>query len=189
MPVGATNFGDYINSAKSAGADVALGQMVPPDAIALWKQMKALGYAPKIATCEKCGSGDWWPGALGPVAEGTLTSDIWTRGLGGPQAESVVKALREKYKGKVLTGAVASHTVVNVLADAIERAGSTDPEAINAEIGKTDKVYGVGHVKFTVNHGAPVPPIMLQWQNGQAVLVYPKSAETAALEAPMLGLK
>jgi branched-chain amino acid transport system substrate-binding protein len=189
MPVGTINFADYINSAKSAGAEIALGQMVPPDAIALWKQMKALGYAPKIASCEKCGSGDWWPGVLGPVAEGTLTSDIWVRGLGGPQATAVVKALGEKYKGKVLTGAVASHTVFNVMVDAIVRAGSTNPEAINAEIAKTDQLYGIGHVKFTVNHGSPVPPIMLQWQKGQALRVYPRDETSAVLEVPMLGLQ
>jgi len=189
MPVGTSNFSDYINAAKSAGAEIALGQVGPPDGIALWKQMKALGYSPKIASCEKCGSGDWWPGALGPIAEGTLTSDIYDRGLGGPQAEAVIKALGDKYKGKVFTAAVTSHTVVNVLADAIERAQSTDPDAINAELAKTDKTYSIGHVKFTAGHGAPVAPIMLQWQHGQVVRVYPTGAGSAPLEAPMPGLQ
>lgn len=189
MPVGTTNFAEYINSAKDAGAEIALGQMVPPDAITLWKQMKALGYAPKISTCEKCGSGDWWPGALGPVAEGTLTSDVWVRGLGGPGADAVVAALGEKYKGKVLSGAILSHTVVNVVADAIARAGSTEADAVNAEIAKTDGAYAIGPVKFTVNHAAPLTPIMLQWQDGAAVRVYPKDEGSATLEVPMAGLQ
>lgn len=189
MPVGTTNFAEYINSAKEAGAEIVLGQMVPPDAITLWKQMKALGYKPKIASCEKCGSGDWWPGALGDVAEGTLTTDVWVIGLGGPGVGSVVKALGETYKGKVLSGAVLSHTVVNVVVDAIKRAGSTDADAINAEIAKTDGDYAVGHVKFRVNHGAPIPPIMQQWQGGKAVLVYPQNDKAAELQVPGKGLQ
>ena len=189
MPVGTTNFAEYINSAKDADAEIALGQMVPPDAITLWKQMKALGYKPKIATREKCGSGDWWPGALGPVAEGTLTSDVWVRGLGGPEAEVVAQALGDTYKGKVLTGAILSHTVVNVVKDAIERAGSTDPDAINAEIAKTDGEYAIGPVKFTINHGAPLEPIMQQWQDGEAVMVYPVGGDSAELQVPAKGLQ
>ncbi len=189
MPVGTTNFAEYINFAKQAGAEIALGQMVPPDAITLWKQMKALGYGPKLASCEKCGSGDWWPGALGDVAEGTLTSDVWVRGLGGPGVGGVVAALGEKHKGKVLSGAVLSHTVVNVVVDAIERAGTLEADAVNAEIAKTDGDYAIGHVAFTVNHGAPLPPIMQQWQGGEAVQVYPVGAASADLQAPAKGLQ
>lgn len=189
MPVGTTNFADYINKAKEANAEIVLGQMMPTDAITMWKQMKALSYKPKIATCEKCGSGDWWPGALGPVAEGTLTSDVWVRGIGGPGIEAVVAALGEKHKGKVLSAAVCSHTVVNVVADAIKRAGGVDADALNAEFGKTDGDYSVGHVKFTVNHGAPLTPIMQQWQNGEAVLVLPTGGTAVALQAPAQGLQ
>ena len=55
----------------------------------------------------------------------------------GPRAE-VTKALGEKWKGKQLTGAVAAYTNVQVLADALQRAGSTDAKALNAAIAKTD---------------------------------------------------
>lgn len=175
VPMGTTNWSTHVNGAKAAGAEIVLGQMIPPDAIALWKQMKALGFKPKMATCEKCGSGQFWIDALGPVADGTMTADVWLRGMGGPGAAEVTQALGDKYKGKQLTGAVMAYTAVQVLADALQRAGSTEPKALNEAIGKTDGNFAVGKVKFTVGHAAPVPSLMLQWQNGQPVQVVPKS--------------
>ena len=180
VPMGTTNWATHVNGAKAAGAEIVLGQLIPPDAIALWKQMKALGYAPKMATCEKCASGDFWIGALGPVADGTMTADVWMRGQGGPGAEEVTKALGDKWKGKQLTGAVMAYTAVQVLVDSLQRAGSTDPKAINDAIAKTDGNFAVGKVKFTVGHAAPVPSMMLQWQKGNPVRVVPKDVPVLA---------
>ncbi|MEY2771198.1 MAG: hypothetical protein RIQ38_1617 [Pseudomonadota bacterium] len=180
VPMGTTNWASHVNGARNAGADIVLGQMIPPDAIALWKQMKALGYKPKMVTCEKCGSGQFWVDALGPIADGTMTADVWVRGMGGPGAAEVTRALGEKWKGKQLTGAVMAYTAVQVLTDAIQRAGSTDAKAINDAIGKTDGQFAIGPVKFTLGHAAPVPSLMIQWQNGEAKRIVPKDAPVIA---------
>lgn len=185
MPMGTVNFSTHIARAKAEGAEIVLGQMVPPDAIALWKQMKALNYSPKMATCEKCASGDFWIAALGPVADGTMTADVWVRGMGGPGAEQVVAALGDKWKGKQLTGAVTSYSVVQVLADALQRAGTTEPEALNAAIARTDGDFAIGKVKFSLGNAAPIPSLMLQWQNGEPVRIVPGDAPVLA---PMPGL-
>lgn len=173
VPMGTTNWATHVNAAKAAGADIVLGQMIPPDAIALWKQMKALGYKPKMATCEKCGSGQFWVDALGPLADGTMTADVWVRGMGGPGAAEVTQALGEKWKGKQLTGAVMAYTAVQVLADALQRAGTTEARAVNDAIAKTDGRFAIGPVKFTVGHAAPVPSLMIQWQGGEPRRVVP----------------
>lgn len=174
VPLGTTNWSTHVNGAKAAGAEIVLGQMIPPDAIALWKQMKALGFKPKMATCEKCGSGQFWIDALGPVADGTMTADVWVRGMGGPGAAEVTQALGDKWKGKQLSGAVLAYTAVQVLADALQRAGSTDPKALNDAIGRTDGQFAAGQVKFSLGRAAPLPSVMLQWQAGQPVRVVPK---------------
>jgi len=49
FPVGTTDYSVFVNDARAKAADVVLAQMIPPDGFALWKQMKGLGYAPKIA--------------------------------------------------------------------------------------------------------------------------------------------
>lgn len=189
VPIGTTNFGSQIEEAKKSGAEIVLGQMIPPDAIALWKQMKALGYAPKIATCEKCGSGDWWPGALGPVADGTLTSDVWAPELGGPGTDIVMSGVGSKYHGKVLSSAALAYTAAYVVMDAITQAQSLDGAAINAAIAKTDKDYAVGRIKFAEDHGTRLVPTMEQWQNGALVRILPAGKGAVAIVAPAKGLQ
>lgn len=188
VPVGTTNFGDYINGAKDAGAEILLGQMGPPEAIAAFKQMKALGFAPKVAICERCAAGGWWPAALGDVAEGTLTTDVWVPGRGGPGADEVYAALGDRFSGLIMTTAVLADTVVHITADAIERAGSLDPDAINAAIAQTNGEYSIGHVEFTLGHAAPLQPLTLQWQDGVQQMVFPVEEGAHELAAPMPGL-
>ena len=70
----------------------------------------------------------------------------------------------------------------------MEAAGSADPAAVNAAIGKTDKDYVVGHVKFTTGKGersAILPAFMLQWQSGDLQVVYPKDRATADMIYPI----
>ena len=72
FPVGTTNFSSQIDAAKSAQAQVLIAQMIPPDAFALWKQMKALNYQPVVAFCEKCGNSSAWHQVLADVGEGPM---------------------------------------------------------------------------------------------------------------------
>jgi branched-chain amino acid transport system substrate-binding protein len=186
FPVGTTSYSSFINKAKSAGAQIVIAQMVPPDGIALWKQMKSLNYSPKLAFCEKCGASSGWLKALGPLAEGTGVFLSFTPD--NPEGKSTVDALRQKFPATAdLSIAVNADTAAQVLFDAIRAAGSTDPDKVNDAIGKTDKTYASGPVKFTDN-AAPLKTNMLQWQGDDTVQVYPE-VEGKKLEAPIKGLR
>src|SRR6266852_2869413 len=87
FPVGTTNFSSQIAAAKAANAQVLIAQMIPPDAITLWKQIKALGYRPVTAFCEKCGDAGGFRQALGTLAEGTMAGNWWSASLGFPQTQ------------------------------------------------------------------------------------------------------
>ena len=186
FPVGTTSYSSFIRRAKSAGAEIVIAQMVPPDGIALWKQMKSLNYAPKLAFCEKCGATSGFVKALGPIAEGTGVFLSFTPD--NPEGKSSVDALREKFPATAdLSIAVNAHTAAQVLFDAISAAGSTDPEPLNEAIGKTDKTYASGPVKFTDN-AAALETNMLQWQGEDTVQVYPP-VDGQELQAPAEGLQ
>jgi branched-chain amino acid transport system substrate-binding protein len=186
FPVGTTSYSSFINKAKAAGAEIVIAQMVPPDGIALWKQMKSLGYSPKLGFCEKCGATSGWVKGLGPLAEGTGVFLSFTPD--SPEGKSTVDALRQKFPATAdLSIAVNAETAARVLFDAISAAGSTDPEPVNEAIGKTDKTYASGPVKFTEN-AAALKTNMLQWQGEDTVQVYPP-VEGQKLEAPIKGLR
>jgi branched-chain amino acid transport system substrate-binding protein len=109
--------------------------------------------------------------------------------LGYPgTSELVAESVKAGYKiSSEQSGFVTGYSIVQVLLDALTRAGSTDPAKLNAAIGQTDKTYTIGPIKFGANHASAIQAIVLQWQNGNTVQVYPKVAG-ATLEAPLPGL-
>ncbi len=185
FPVGTNEFGDMIRRAKEADADILISQMLPPDAIAMWKQMRSLGYKPKAAFFEKGGEPvEWWE-ANGQAAQGTMTAGFWHPALPYPGAKEH-KERFEKDKGMAYSQHIADwYTAGRVMLDAIEAAASLDPKDINAAIAKTNKTYQVGLVKYDQDHVFRLPSYMLQWQNGKCEIVYPQKLATAKLIYPL----
>ncbi len=188
FPVGTTEYGDLIRRAKEAKAEIIIAQMITPDAIALWKQMGALNYKPKAAFFEKGGEPVVWSKILGKSAQGTMVAGYWHPDLGYPGAKEL-RARFEKDTGELYSQHIAdAYAAAQVLIDGMERAGSIDPVAVNAAIGKTDKTYVDGPVKFTEGKGkrsAALPTFMLQWQNGDLEVVHPKKWATKKLIYPL----
>jgi len=151
----------------------------------LWKQMRSLGYKPKAAFFEKGGEPvEWWQ-ANGQAAQGTMTAGFWHPSLPYPGAKAL-KERFEKDRGLAYSQHIADwYTGGRVMLDAIERAGSVDPKAINAEMAKTDKLYEVGTVKYNKDHVFALPAFMTQWQNGKVEIVYPAKLATAKLIYPL----
>lgn len=176
FPVGTTDFSSFINKARRSGAQFVVAQTVPPDGIALWKQMKALGLKPRAAFSAKAAvSGAWWD-ALKQTAEGTLTEGFWSPAVGNPQTKQIEASLGKQISNVPDMGvAVASLSTAQVLTDAISTAGSTDAAKVNAAIAKTDKKYPVGTVKFNGEHVSVTPHLILQWKNGDASQVVPRT--------------
>ncbi len=188
FPVGTTNFSSQIAAAQAAKAEVLIGQMVPPDAAGLWKQMKAVGYQPKTAFCEKCAASSAWRGILGPVAEGTMTVDWWSPSLGLPETSAFVSAYGKNGITTDLSAIVAMNSIARVLFDAIAHANSLDPNAINTALGTINATYPVGHIQFGTNHTAPLLAGMDQWQGTNMTRVYPATQGAASVESPIPGL-
>jgi branched-chain amino acid transport system substrate-binding protein len=81
-----------------------------------------------------------------------------------------------------------------VLAEAIKRAGSTDGDKLVAALEKTDYVGTVGRVQFygrdnDFTHAMKYGPeyvtgVMLQWQNGKQVTLWPKPSSQTKITFP-----
>lgn len=104
----------------------------------------------------------------------------------------VAKEFQEAYKKKFKKNPTdyKSRSIFDVLliaADAINRAGSTNPDKIVNALEKTNLTVGSGVVKFGTQKGTYAyhqwqpPMLIIQWQNRQQVVVYPKKAATGKL--------
>jgi len=88
-----------------------------------------------------------------------------------------------------------SNDLVHIIADAITRAGgSTDPDKLVTALEATDYVGTIGRIKFygrqdrfthAMEYGPNlVPTVMIQWQNGKQVTIWPKKFATAQVKFP-----
>jgi branched-chain amino acid transport system substrate-binding protein len=188
FPVGTSDFTSFITSAKAKGAQVVVGQMDPPDAVTLFKQMKSLGYAPKIGIVAKAADFISWVQALGSVAEGSLLEAVWLPSWNYAGTSHIEATLGKQFDNLGDLGtATAAYSVVQVMLNAFERAGSTDASEVNTKLGSTSLMTPYGHVRFATNHTATMGFAVAQWQGTKTIEVWPP-ASGAHLEFPMKGL-
>ena len=189
FPVGTTDFSQFVQKAKDSGADVMIAQVIPPDAVALWKQMKALGYAPKTAWPEK-GGAVGFADAAGALADGASVFGWWTPTNGNIGGDKIYKANEAKFgNGLGSQAVVSSYALVQIMAAAITRAGGTDAAAINTALGQTKDLDTV-LAKITIgpDHRGVIPVSAVQWQGKNQPTVWPAAQGTAKFKAPVPGL-
>jgi len=75
----------------------------------------------------------------------------------------VDEAYRAQFDRPAPSYALATYDSVYIMAEAIERAGSTDPDAIIAEIEATDRTLAQGHYYFPYGMNNPVPADQPAW--------------------------
>jgi branched-chain amino acid transport system substrate-binding protein len=185
VPTGTTDFSQVIRAGRSGRAQVLIASMTPPDCFAMWKQMKALGYAPKIAIGLQCAQTPGWS-SLGALGNGTLVQMNWTQTAGLPKTAEIVSKYSRKYPNANDLGSVAmGYHEASVLLNAISRTGSASPAAINKALAGTGMSSALGPVKFTGNKNV-TPTFLGQWENGSIDQVWP--AKGAVPLKPLTGL-
>lgn len=189
FPVGTTDFSQFVEEAMAADAEIVIAQVIPPDAAALWKQMKALGYQPATAWAEKGGTVGF-DQAAGEVAQGSSVFGWWSPSNGNVGGQEVYDAnVAEFGDGIGAQTAVAAYSMVEIVADALERAGSTDPDDLNEAIGQTKDLDTVwAEITIGEDHRAIIPPTAVQTQGDRQVTVWPEDQATGDFLSPVPGL-
>jgi branched-chain amino acid transport system substrate-binding protein len=185
FPIDNTQFTSIVAEAKSKGADIVLIAAITPQAVAIRKQMASAGYKPKLINIEKGAEPAQFATALSKLADGVLGGGYWDPSFPFPGSADLAQAF-EAETGQSSSQHIAdSYAAAQVLLDAILAAGKTDAAAINEAIGRTDKTYVVGPIKFDANHSAELPIVSVQWQDGKTVVVWPKAKATGPIVFPM----
>jgi branched-chain amino acid transport system substrate-binding protein len=183
---GTSDFAPLIMAAKAAGCDAVFSVPTPPQSMTLIKQMKELDYAPK-ATCLIRGPdlSNYWK-IMGEDANYILTCGEWSPEMKYPGNKKLVDAYRAEKPGKIIGMQVGcAYGAVQILADAIERAGILKGTAIRDALKKTDLMTVRGHVTFDDRGIGQVPYSLCQWQNGKLeVVVNPDFTTASFLPAP-----
>lgn len=197
-PTGTTDYSMGLLDAKKQNAQVIIIWMdMPESAILLkqWYDMKvpALPFGTIIAAAEQPG---FWKATEGKgeyclanvVNAGNVPSEA------SPWTMKFVDAYKKKYglepEGY---GTSSSYMAVYVLKDAIERAGSLDPDKVVDAMKNTDMMGVYGRIKFDPKTNQIVPSLdpkegavgtIFQWQAGKRIVVFPQSIATGKILLP-----
>jgi branched-chain amino acid transport system substrate-binding protein len=179
---------------KQKQPDVVIFISYTADAILYMKTMKNLDYRPPMVIGDDTGFSDpSFVPAVNDIAQGAMNRSAWD--IGKP--DTTTYKINEMYKARA--GRDLDDTSGRnmqsffALAEAINRAGSTDPEKIRDALTKTDLkqeqlMMGYQGVKFD-NTGQNIlaSTYLIQLQDKQYQLVWPESAANAKLQWPMAG--
>ncbi len=174
-----------IMEAKKAGAEVVFCSANPPDGITIVKQIKEVGYTPKaVFIIRGCDDPAW--GLLGSTGEYIMGNLFWSHTLKFPGNEELIAAYKAKFNRAPhpLTG--SPYASIQVIADAIQRAGSLDRDKIRDAIAATNLMTVKGQIKFRPDNAVMDPVYMLgQWQNKVMEIVWPDALKTKPLIYPI----
>lgn len=183
---GLTDFRPLLNRYKGQNPDVVIFASYEEDAVALAKQVRETGLAPRIIAGIATGFAlpDFLKGA-GSTAENFLITMVWNPDVKYPGAASLHTRLKTALGGEEPSQhAAQSYAAVLAAADAIRR-GGTDPEKVRAALESTKLNTAFGPVTFRDYAGYQnqnsVVGLITQVQNGKFVTIGPASAATGKI--------
>jgi branched-chain amino acid transport system substrate-binding protein len=111
-----------------------------------------------------------------------------------PKSLPFTQAFKAKFGNFPSYAGYTSYDEVYYIADAVKRAGSTDADKLVAALEKTDWVGTIGRVQFygkedqfthSIKYGKGlITGLMLQWQDGKQVAVWPPEVAKGKLKFP-----
>jgi branched-chain amino acid transport system substrate-binding protein len=190
-----TSLSSEVQNIKAANADVFLPSSYTSDAMLFMRTAKELDYNPKLLLAQNAGYTDpTFLSTLGKDAEGVITRSPFNTDLAGtiPLINEINAAFKKHSNGRDLSDVpVRAFTGFMVLADAINRAGSTDPEKIRKALEETNMpaeqlIVPWRGIKFgSDGQNQLVRGILMQVQNGKYCTVYPFELASCELVYPM----
>ena len=140
-PAKTTQLTSEVQTLKAAAPNLVLQSSYTADAILSMKTYKELGFSPDMILANNAGFTDTdFIRTLGKDAEYVITREVWALDLASrnPLIKQVNDLFNSRYKINFTGNSSRTFTGLMVMADAINRAGSTEPEAIRMALAATD---------------------------------------------------
>jgi branched-chain amino acid transport system substrate-binding protein len=193
-PAKSTQLTSEIQSLKSGKPQVVLQSSYLGDAILAMKTYKELNFSPDMILANNAGFTDTeFIRTLGADADHIITREVWSLDLAKnkPNIGQVNDLFRSRYKVDFTGNSSRTFTGLLTLADAINRAGSIEPEAIRKALSETNidgknTIMPWKGIKFdqqgqnTLGSG-----ILVQIVNGRYHTIWPFNMATREVIWPM----
>jgi branched-chain amino acid transport system substrate-binding protein len=189
-----TDFTPIFNKVEGLKPDVMITGIshVGTQPTVQWKSQQV--PIPMFGLSSQASNSTFWQDTNG-ATEGVVFNAVSGPGVAvSPKTLPFVAAYQKKNGNEPSYAGYTTYDDVYMIADAIHRAGSTDSDRLVAALEATDYVGTIGRVRFLPKgdphvHGLTIGPgyitgLMLQWQSGKQVNLWPKELANAALKFP-----
>jgi len=160
---GDTDFNAQLNAIKEAKPDVIFVPGYYNEVGTIARQARDQGITVPLI------GGDGWDSpklfeSAGKALEGCYFSNHYSPESTDPRVQDFIAAFKKKYNGKVPDAMAAlGYDVAKILADSIQRAGSTEGPKLRDAIAQTKDYAGVtGSITLDANRNATKPAVVLQ---------------------------
>ena len=193
-PAKSTQLTSEVQTLKAANPSLVMQSSYLGDALLSMKTYKELGFSPDMILANNAGFTDTeFIKTLGKDAEYVITREVWALDLAtrNPLIKSVNDLFQARYKINFTGNSSRTFTGLMVLADAINRAASVEPEAIRKALTETDlKAEGLimpwQGVKFdATGQNILGRGTLVQIVDGKYNTVYPFNLATRDVTWPM----
>jgi branched-chain amino acid transport system substrate-binding protein len=185
---GSPDLTPLLSKAKAAGADVFLFVSFDQDVVPMATQSRQVAFSPKLIVAAPPS----WPVGFDKLAAGNYLAGmaLWTAENSAPASRRFVQRYRERFNEEPTSywGPLAYTNLITV-ADAIQRAGGTELNALIRAMKATDYQGPIGlpltfkRSIYGKNQGF-TRLIAFQWQNGKQVVVWPSEISGGKLAYP-----
>ncbi|HEX8909286.1 MAG TPA: ABC transporter substrate-binding protein [Anaeromyxobacteraceae bacterium] len=196
-PTGSRDFSSSLAKARATGAQVLVPIFDMPESGVLVKQARSMKTTALIAGfISPAGPGNAWTTFNGEI-EG-LVDFLFEPGalpLQTPRSIAFNEGFARKYGDEARLklsnhGPGPSYDAVYVLAEAITRAGTLDPDALVTQLERTSMDGAIGKITFNKDHQVvfgddprqAAASLAFQWRAGKRVVVFPESAAEGQIE-------
>jgi len=185
-PKGTTDFSAVLIKMKALNPDVIMAGSYFDDAVATTRQMKELDVNPKMYGVTVGGDVPDFGYQLGRTSDYVYGSTQWTETLRYPGAREFTDNYKKMFNREFSYHAPAAYGACRVFTEAIRRANSLDSDKIREQLLKLKTTtafgdYQVDERGFQTAHKM----VLLQWQEGKRVTVWPAHLADGKLIYPM----
>jgi len=179
---------------KSTNPDAVIFVSYTADIILYFKTMKNLEYLPPVIIGDDSGFSD--PSFItnvGDLAQGAINRSAFDTGKPGTNSYIIDQMFKAKFGRDLDDTSARWMQGFFVLADAVNRAGSTEPDKIQAALRATDLkpeqlMIGYNGVKFDeTGQNSLASTFLIQLKGKEYVSVWPADRATSKIELPMKG--
>ncbi len=162
-PLGEKDFSAYLTSIKDADPDVVLASGYYAEAAGIVKQAYEMGLRSQILGEEGYDSPKFIELAGAEAAEGTIIVTNLDRDDPRPVVQEFISEYRKRYGMEPDMVGASNYDAFMIIADAIRRAGTTDPEQVRDAIAATSDFDGVtGIITGFTEIGEVIKPVQVQ---------------------------